>query len=74
MFSTKLSTILQNNNIDLEQLRCVECNKRFTDSGFQYYSGNIEYGPAYFSDEGTLCSPECALVHYKRRIEDGTWK
>lgn len=61
-------------HIELDDLYCVECNKHFTDKGFNYYSGNIQYGPAYFSDEGVLCSPQCALDHFHRRTKEGTLK
>ena len=64
----------QQNFAELSALSCVECGKRFTDEGFQYYSGIIDYGPAYFSDQGSLCSPKCSLDHYQKRIKDGAWK
>ena len=59
---------------ELNDLACCECGKKFAEEGFHYYGGVIDYGPAYFSDEGVLCSPECALEHYKKRIANGTFK
>lgn len=52
--------------------RCVECGRPYRSPGFWYFQGAIENGPAYWSDRGILCSPQCSLAHYRRREADGT--
>lgn len=52
--------------------RCVECGLPYRSQGFCYYEGLIENGPAYWSDRGILCSPECSLTHHRRREAEGT--
>jgi hypothetical protein len=50
---------------------CVVCEKHYDAAGF-YYAHDIKAeGPAYFSDKGALCSPQCALDHYLKRKADG---
>lgn len=56
-----------------ETNHCVVCRRRFGDDAFAYYYGQIEQGPAYYCDEGILCSPACALKQFERRREDGTY-
>ena len=55
-----------------EKHRCVECGTPFGALGFSYYHGNIDNGPAYWSDRGILCSPACSLVHNRKRAAEGT--
>jgi hypothetical protein len=52
--------------------RCVECGLPYRAQGFWYFHGNIENGPAYWSDRGILCSPQCSLAHHRKRMADGT--
>ncbi|MGQ2909050.1 MAG: hypothetical protein ACT6QU_13975 [Aliihoeflea sp.] len=52
---------------------CVECRRRYGDPGFWYYYGRIEDGPAYFCDEGILCSPACSMKQIERRRAAGTY-
>lgn len=56
-----------------ETNHCVVCRRRFADEAFAYYHGQIEQGPAYFCDEGILCSAHCALKQYERRRAAGTY-
>jgi hypothetical protein len=55
----------------LKPRTCVECGRAVGDPGFSYQAGQIQRGPAYWSDEGLLCSQVCALTHHKRRAEEG---
>lgn len=55
-----------------ETPRCVECGKPFDAQGFVYHHGRIGNGPAYWSDRGILCSPECSVSHYRSRAAAGT--
>lgn len=48
-------------------MECVECGKPHDDPSFCYYGGVMDYGPAYWSDEGILCSPQCATAHFLKR-------
>jgi hypothetical protein len=50
---------------------CIECGLPYGDPGFTYYAGKAQSGPAYWSDEGLLCSPACMVEHVKRRNEEG---
>jgi hypothetical protein len=55
-----------------ERYRCIECGLAYGEPGFHLHGGRIENGPAYFTDRGVLCSPQCSLVHYRKRAADGT--
>jgi hypothetical protein len=50
---------------------CIECKTPMSDPGFDFHYGQRENGPAYWSDEGVLCSPACALAHFARRRNEG---
>jgi hypothetical protein len=52
--------------------RCIECGLPYRAPGFSYYHGDIDNGPAYWSDRGILCSPRCSLAHHHRRESEGT--
>jgi len=52
--------------------RCIECGLPYRATGFSHYHGMIEEGPAYWSDRGILCSPQCSLAHHKMRAAEGT--
>ena len=52
--------------------RCIECGLSYQASGFSYYHGELERGPAYWSDRGIFCSPKCSLAHYRKRAAEGT--
>jgi hypothetical protein len=52
--------------------RCIECGLPYRATGFSYYHGEMENGPAYWSDRGILCSPRCSLIHHRRRATEGT--
>lgn len=55
-----------------ETRRCIECGLAYGTETFGYYHGAIENGPAYWSDRGILCSPDCSLAHHRRRAAEGT--
>ncbi|WP_112664047.1 hypothetical protein [Microvirga flavescens] len=55
----------------LSQRRCLECGRLYGDPDFTYHAGRIEKGPAYWTDEGVLCSHACSVAHFKRRNEEG---
>jgi hypothetical protein len=55
-----------------EKHRCIECSLPFGAETFHYYEGIIDNGPAYWSDRGVLCSPQCSLKHHLKRREEGT--
>lgn len=55
-----------------EKFRCIECNLPFGAETFAYYHGEIEMGPAYYTDRGVLCSAKCALTHHEKRRAAGT--
>jgi hypothetical protein len=50
---------------------CIECGKSMSDSGFDFHYGLRQNGPAYWSDEGVICSHVCAAAHFSRRRTDG---
>jgi len=52
-------------------MNCVECNKPYDDPTFCYYGGQINHGPAYWSDKGVLCSPKCSTDHFLKRHAAG---
>jgi hypothetical protein len=55
-----------------ETMRCVECGLPYGSPDFHLHYGKPENGPAYWSDRGLLCSPNCSLAHHRRRREEGT--
>jgi len=55
-----------------ETRRCIECGLSFDAPDFHYYHGQVEQGPAYWTDRGILCSPACSLQHFRRRDAEGT--
>jgi hypothetical protein len=55
-----------------ETYRCIECGLPYQAAGFQYYHGELEKGPAYWTDRGLLCSAQCSLAHYTKRKAEGT--
>lgn len=55
-----------------ETRRCVECGLPYGAIGFSCYHGDIDQGPAYWSDRGILCSPKCSLAHWRRREAEGS--
>jgi hypothetical protein len=55
-----------------ETRRCIECGQPYGAIGFWCHHGDIENGPAYWSDRGILCSPKCSLVHFRRREAEGS--
>jgi len=55
-----------------ETRRCIECGLPYGAPGFNYYHGNISNGPAYWSDRGILCSPQCSIAHTSRRSAEGS--
>jgi hypothetical protein len=55
-----------------ETRRCIECGLPYGAIGFWCHHGDIENGPAYWSDRGILCSPKCSLAHFRRREAEGT--
>ena len=50
---------------------CVECQKPLGAPGFATGGGRPENGPAYWSDEGLVCSSACAARHVTRRGAEG---
>ena len=50
---------------------CVECHKPHGAPGFATQAGRPENGPAYWSDEGLVCSSACATRHVMRRVAEG---
>lgn len=55
-----------------ETRRCIECGLPYGMPGFSYYHGDIDNGPAYWTDRGLLCSPACSLTHFRRRRSEGS--
>ena len=51
---------------------CVECGLAYGAPGFSLDHDRLDLGPAYWSDRGLLCSPECAGVHLRKRVAEGT--
>lgn len=51
---------------------CIECGLTYGAPGFAFEKGRREYGPAYWSDRGLLCSPTCANSHVRKRVAEGT--
>lgn len=52
--------------------RCIECGLPYGTAAFAYHYGDIDQGPAYWSDRGILCSPSCSMAHHRRREAEGT--
>ena len=50
---------------------CVECGLPFGHPDFVYHAGRVESGPAYWSDEGLLCSHGCSAAQFERREKEG---
>lgn len=50
---------------------CVECGKLADAEDFGFHKGRRGSGPAYWSDEGLICSPACAVSHVARRRAQG---
>ncbi|MBM6595839.1 hypothetical protein [Microvirga pudoricolor] len=50
---------------------CIVCGRPYGDPAFTYHAGKAQSGPAYWSDEGLLCTPACVLEHAKRRDDEG---
>jgi hypothetical protein len=50
---------------------CIECARPMSDAAFGFHQGRRENGPAYWSDEGVICSPACAAAHFSRRRIEG---
>ena len=55
----------------VSQRHCLECNLAFGDPAFTYLAGRTEKGPAYWTDEGVLCSLKCSVAHFKKRGAEG---
>jgi hypothetical protein len=55
-----------------ETRRCIECGLPYGAAAFWCHQGNIDNGPAYWSDRGILCSPKCSLAHFRRREAEGS--
>lgn len=55
-----------------EKFQCIECGKALDTPGFAYHQGRMENGPAYWCDRGILCSIQCSLAHYRKRMAEGT--
>jgi len=55
-----------------ETRRCIECGLPYGAIGFAFYHGDVDQGPAYWSDRGILCSPKCSLAHVRRREAEGS--
>jgi len=53
-----------------EKYRCIECGLAYGEPSFSLHG--IESGPAYWTDRGLLCSPQCSLTHHRRRAAEGT--
>lgn len=50
---------------------CIECGLPFGHQDFAYHAGRVQKGPAYWSDQGILCSHSCSVVHFLRRERQG---
>ena len=55
-----------------ETRRCIQCGLPFGVATFWYHHGDMEQGPAYWTDRGILCSPVCSLDHHRLREAEGT--
>jgi len=55
----------------LKPRSCVECGLPYGHPDFCYHSGKIDNGPAYWSDQGLLCSHACSTAHFVRREKEG---
>lgn len=52
---------------------CCECGKPYSPETFKTLGEESDFYPAYWTDAGILCGPECSTKHILRRIEDGTY-
>jgi hypothetical protein len=52
--------------------KCVECGLPFGDAAFACQSNQVAKGPAYWSDQGLICSYICSAAHFVRRVKEGT--
>ena len=52
---------------------CIECGLAYGAPGFSLDHDRADLGPAYWSDRGLLCSPECAQTHARKRLAEGTF-
>lgn len=50
---------------------CVECGKLSDAEGFGHHYGQRRNGPAYWSDDGLICSPTCVASHVAKRRAEG---
>jgi hypothetical protein len=50
---------------------CVECAATDASPHFQWHYDRPGNGPAYWSDQGPLCSASCALAHFRKRESRG---
>jgi len=55
-----------------EKYRCIECGLPYGAESFALHEGRVVNGPAYWCDQGLLCSPECSLAHHRKRMAAGT--
>ena len=46
---------------------CVACGTTDASPRFSFHYDRPERGPAYWSDQGPLCSAACALAHVRKR-------
>lgn len=52
--------------------QCIECGLPLSSPKFLHHAGRREQGPAYWSDQGILCSASCAMQHHGKRRRAGT--
>jgi hypothetical protein len=55
-----------------QKARCIECGLAYGEPAFWLHGGRIDSGPAYWTDRGVLCSPQCSLAHHRKRQAAGT--
>jgi hypothetical protein len=55
-----------------QQRACIECGLTYGHPDFTYQAGQVQNGPAYWSDRGLLCSHGCSVAHFVKREKDGT--
>jgi len=53
-----------------EKHRCIECGLAYGEPSFSLHG--TSGGPAYWTDRGVLCSPQCSLAHHRKRAAEGT--
>ncbi len=54
------------------RLMCIECGLAWGQPKFVCWDGDPSLGPGYWSDQGLLCSPGCAGVHFRKRAAEGS--